>query len=41
MQTLEAIAAIVTGVLALIGLWVVLIVTKIEMKRRKRERSER
>lgn len=36
MRTLEAIAAIVTGVLAMIGLWTVSMAVRIEMLRRKR-----
>jgi hypothetical protein len=37
MKTLETIAAIVTAVLALIGLWTVVLIARVEIARRKRE----
>ncbi len=37
MKTLETIAAIVTTVLALIGLWTVAMAVRVEIARRKRE----
>jgi hypothetical protein len=39
MRALEIIATIVTGVLALIGLWTVSMAVQIETKRRKRTRE--
>lgn len=39
MRTLEALATIVTGLLALVGLWTVSIAIRIEVVRRKRERN--
>lgn len=39
MRALEIIAAIITGVLALIGLWTVCMAVQIETQRRKRERE--
>ncbi len=37
MKTLETIAAIVTTALALIGLWTVVLIARVEISRRKRE----
>jgi hypothetical protein len=37
MKALETIAAIVTTVLALIGLWTVVMAVRVEIARRKRE----
>jgi cell division protein FtsX len=37
MKTLETIAAIVTTVLALIGLWTVVMAVRVEIAHRKRE----
>lgn len=37
MKALETIAAIVTTVLALIGLWTVVLIARVEIARRKRE----
>lgn len=39
MRALEIIAAIVTGVLAMIGLWTVSMAVRIETQRRKRMRE--
>ena len=39
MRALEIIAAIVTGVLAMIGLWTVSMAVRIETQHRKRERA--
>lgn len=41
MRALEAIAMAVTGVLALIGLWAVVLVAKVESAARKRRKAQR
>lgn len=41
MRALEIIAAIVTGLLALIGLWAVSLAVRVEMEHRKRNKDRR